>query len=112
MTARAHVEFDFIFDGVRLSIATKTDTGRLIRTFDPITTPIFAQEGETATPPTGRQAYLQLSDDEARAIYQALGEYFGTQVSDNRALRADYEAERRRVDKFIDAAVERLGVDR
>lgn len=115
MTAQAHVESDFIFDGIRLSIATKTDTGRLIRTWDPITNPTFVDSGaavvETELPP-GRRPYVQLTTDEARAVYQALAEYFGTQVSDNRLLRADYEAERRRVDKFIDASIERLGIDR
>jgi hypothetical protein len=109
VTARAHVESDFIFDGVRLMVATRTDTGRLVRTWDPITTPVFVQQGVNADdePAPGRRSYVQLTNDEARAIYQALAEYFGTQVSDNRLLRADYEAERRRVDKFIDASISR-----
>lgn len=105
MSARAHVESDFVFDGVRLKVLTRTDTGTLLRTWDGITTPHFLERGHTAAIvelPPGRQDYLQLTNEEARAVYQALGEYFGTQVSDNRLLRADYMAERARVDKLID----------
>lgn len=44
---------------------------------------------------------LQLDEDEARAVYEALAEYFGGTGHDTRALRRDYDAERARVDKLI-----------
>lgn len=45
--------------------------------------------------------WLNLPDDAARALYEALAEHFGHAGHDARALRADYNAERARVDKFI-----------
>jgi hypothetical protein len=101
VTARAHVESDFTFDGVKLMMMTKVDGGRILRTFD-LGEQTFVPSGEAGETPQGRVPYLRFTDEEARAVYQALGEYFGTQVSDNRLLRADYEAERRRVDRFIE----------
>jgi hypothetical protein len=51
-------------------------------------------------PPT-----LFLPEDVAEALYIALGSYFGS-PADSRQLRADYDAERRRVDKFIDVIIQ------
>lgn len=45
--------------------------------------------------------WLRLPDDVARAIYTALAEYYGHGANDVRTLRKDYEAERTRVDRFI-----------
>lgn len=45
---------------------------------------------------------LVLREDVARAVYEALADYFGHAGHDARALRKDYEAERRRVDKVLD----------
>lgn len=52
------------------------------------------------------QATLRLSEDVVRALYEELGRYFGGDVVDARRLRADYDAERGRVDKFIDALIQ------
>ena len=43
--------------------------------------------------------------DNARAIYEALADYFGHAGHDIRALRKDYDAERARVDKLIHHAI-------
>lgn len=52
-------------------------------------------------------AWLQLHDDVARAIYEALAEHYGHAGHDTRSLRRDYDDERRRVDKLIDATIAR-----
>lgn len=47
--------------------------------------------------------FLRFHDDDvARALYEALANYFGGTGHDTRALRKDYDAERERVDKMID----------
>lgn len=53
------------------------------------------------------QAKLMLSEDVVRALYEELGRYFGSDVVDARRLRQDYDDERGRVDKFIDALIRR-----
>ena len=110
MTSKAHVETDFIGDGIQLMVATKIQDGRLVRVWETNGESVFVRSGEAAVSvgPQGHMPFLRLSDEEGRAIYQALGEYFGTQVSDNRLLRQDYEAERARVDKFINSLVKSL----
>jgi hypothetical protein len=54
-----------------------------------------------ATAPT-----LVLEDDEARALLDALTRYYHG-AEDTRALRRDYDDERKRVDKMIGALIER-----
>ncbi|MEO1961522.1 MAG: hypothetical protein ABGW82_11240 [Paracoccus sp. (in: a-proteobacteria)] len=48
---------------------------------------------------------LSLRRDDARALYEALADLFGHTAQDARALRRDYEAERGRVDKMLDALI-------
>lgn len=43
---------------------------------------------------------LRIPTDAARALYDALAQHFGG-TSNSKQLRADYDAERARVDKFI-----------
>jgi len=61
--------------------------------------------GAEPTLPDDTVPYLQLSTDEARALYEALAEHFGHAGHDMRALRRDYEAERCRVDRLLDVLV-------
>ena len=49
---------------------------------------------------------LFLDQDAARALYEALADHFGHGGTDTRALRRDYEAERKRVDKMIDTVLD------
>lgn len=51
---------------------------------------------------------LVLSVDDARAIYEALGEHFGHAGASAAALRKDYDAERRRVDTLTAAVLNEL----
>jgi hypothetical protein len=50
---------------------------------------------EAAQPPP-----LRIPTDAARALYDALAQHFGG-TSNSKQLRVDYDAERARVDKFI-----------
>lgn len=61
-------------------------------------------EAGTAAP---GEAKIFLEEDVVRALYEELGRYFGGDAVDARRLRADYDAERGRVDKFIDALISR-----
>lgn len=44
---------------------------------------------------------LHIRVEDARAIYEALADFFGHSGHDTRALRKDYDAERGRVDKLL-----------
>jgi hypothetical protein len=96
--ARARAEYNPMRDSVSIVASPSQDTiviwGEVAyRTTNP----------DTAV--DAPEAHLHLREDLARALYEALGRYFGGDAVDARQLRQDYEAERRRVDKFIDAAI-------
>ena len=55
--------------------------------------------------PEGLSPWLELSEAAARALYADLAERFGGTAGDTRLLRADYVAERARVDKLTDALI-------
>lgn len=99
--ARVVVDHDLMRDGVRIAVSPRPGTVILwghatYRILDP-------DEPTTLDP----DAYLHLHEDVARAMYEALGRYFGGDAVDARRLRQDYDAERARVDKFIDATLNR-----
>lgn len=50
-------------------------------------------------------SWLRLSEEDARAIYEALADHYGHTGHDTRALRRDYDAERARVDKLLGYAI-------
>lgn len=92
---RAHIEYDPARLGVRLAVRrqnhvlTWTDPG------------VHFPEGAEAVNQRD-DVWLHLQEDDARAIYEALADYFGHAGHDTRALRRDYEAERARVDRLIE----------
>lgn len=99
--AKAKAVYDPAIDAVSLSIspypgAVFTWSQRQLEIVD---------TSQGAEAPTGTK--LHLEEDVCRALYEALGRYFGGDVVDARRLRADYDAERGRVDKFIAALIER-----
>ena len=100
MSARAKAEYDPMMDRVRISVSPKSGA---ILNWGMVSVVRIADE-HTAMELTP-EAYLPLDEDVARAMYEALGRYFGGDAVDARRLRADYDAERQRVDKFIDAAI-------
>lgn len=94
--ARALVRHDLERDGV--SIAIRRQGGGIL---DFTTRTEFSEDG--ATDSAAKPLYLR--DEEARALYEALGRHFGGDAVSNVRLRSDYDAERRRVDKMIDALI-------
>lgn len=83
-------------DGVAIYVIRYGERSREVRTADGRWQAILeAQQAE----PTFR-----IGEDEARALLEALIRSFEG-AEDTRQLRKDYEAERLRVDKFIDALV-------
>lgn len=95
---QAHVAFDHHHFGVRIHIRT----GYMLRPFDGgpwVTIP----EGDARLSQTDEdRTTLRLTEEEARALYDALGDYLGHAGASTQALRRDYDAERKRVDRFID----------
>jgi hypothetical protein len=100
--AIAQATYNPMHDGV--SIIVSPEPNAVIHWGDPtvVRTP---PEASAMEPPT--DAYLRIPEHVARAMYEALGRYFGGDAVDARRLRQDYDAERKRVDKFIDAAIAR-----
>lgn len=64
---------------------------------------IHVPEDPTVQAP--EEAWLHIHEDHARAIYEALADYFGHSGHDTRALRRDYDNERQRVDRMINALI-------
>lgn len=102
MTSKARAEFDPTSFGVR--IAVKRDYGHrseLLLWERPIVTEYDEEDRATER----EESWLRLPEDDARAIYDALADHFGHAGHDTRALRRDYDAERGRVDKMLDAFI-------
>lgn len=93
MTARAHIEDDFLRDGVAIYLGQKHDGVTDVMAFDD---PTWVRSDTAVT--TGPS--LRLPESVARALYDALAVHFHG-VSDTQTLRTDYLAERRRVDQLI-----------
>lgn len=100
MTARAWVEPDPRAWGIRIAIAP--EQGQIV-TWPESAAVRLITEGEQLD----ESDWLTLHDDTARALHEALAQHFGYGAVDARQLRADYDAERRRVDKLIDATIAR-----
>lgn len=100
MTSVARVEFDPMMMGIR--IALMRDHGGGTRDLFQWEAPSLKRydAGEVAAEP-GDADWLRLQDEDARALYEALADYFGHAGHDTRALRKDYDAERGRVDGLI-----------
>jgi hypothetical protein len=101
MTTKAVVEFDPRSFGLRVAIQRQHPDGvRETLSWKPVAV-------VTTTGPTEPldEAWLQLPEDDLRALYEALADHFGHSGHDVRALRRDYDAERGRVDKLIENLV-------
>lgn len=96
MSAKAYVEADFMYDGVKIALVLhRTDTSSQVMTWSPT---VQELGHDTAAPD---DAFLRLSDTAARALYEALAAHYGGNLIDATRLRKDYDAERARVDVFI-----------
>ena len=100
MTAKARVEYDVLRDGVRIFVRANN----LALSFPPTDQVLVSDDTESST----QVEPLRLREDEARAVYEALAAYYGGLGADMTALRRDYDAERKRVDKFIDWQLRRI----
>lgn len=94
---RARAEFDPRGFGVKIAVAQAVNESehRVLIWGDPVVRTV--DRGVVLD----EDAFLHLDEDAARAMYEALADYFGGTGHDTRALRKDYDAERARVDKFI-----------
>ena len=99
-TTQAHVAFDPSRFGVLIQIRRH----RELRAFDG-GGPVPIPDGRPLGHEDAERATLRIEEDEAHALYEALGEYFGHAGASTMALRADYNAERKRVDRLIEAVI-------
>lgn len=98
MAARAYAERDILGRGIRLSVSP--DENQIILWGPPAVK--ILDPGVMAP----EDARLFLPDESARAVYEALADYFGHAGHDIRSLRKDYDAERQRVDRLIGHLIE------
>lgn len=92
--AKARAEYDFERDGVTIYVRA---TQNIALSFN--TTRVFVEDPAALVPDLEP---LRLELDVARAVYEALSEFFGGSHTDARMLRRDYDAERKRVDKMLE----------
>lgn len=97
-TWRARAEYDPYRAGVKIVVGRPIGEQRS----EVIVWPQSITVRQTAPPTSAAEdEYLRIDEDAARAMYEALADYFGGAGNDTRALRKDYDAERKRVDAFI-----------
>lgn len=97
MIARAYVQRDFARFGVSVWLGRFGDeTVDLVEPSELVLRRTSRDEAATVQEPS-----LRIPEDMARALLDALTEHFGG-YSDMQRLHADYQAERKRVDKMID----------
>lgn len=97
---RARAEVDWQMDGVSVRILQRIGNAAYLYSFD--TNRVYS-DAESIVPDTEAHP-LRLPEGAARALYEALGEYFGGRpvaITD----REDLKVERGRVDKLQDAMV-------
>lgn len=102
MTSEAHVEFDPMGMGVRIMLRRRSEGGKVYLLWPELPLLTFVRDDEVRIDPDiERQVWLRLYEDDARAVYEELADYFGHAGHDIRALRKDYDSERTRVDRLI-----------
>lgn len=95
MTWRIAVTPDAAFDGVAIQIGRRFADGTLQGL-------VFTQDVTTREPGASWPVpSMQLTDDLARALLDALAEHYGNS-SGGRQQRGDFEHERARVDRLVD----------
>lgn len=103
MASQAHAEYDIMRGGVRIMVRRAVEGGHvLFRWPEPVMQFVLADgHGSSVDQADEHEAWLRLGEDDARAVYEELADYFGHAGHDIRALRKDYDSERTRVDRLI-----------
>lgn len=104
MTARAHTRFNLAAGGVDLAVTFGEREHRQVACWDGQYIVRSLEEPSSVDDPAH---WLTMPEDMARAMYEALADYFGHSGNDTRALRRDYDSERKRVDDLIAAVIRR-----
>lgn len=102
---RAHIQPDYTrFSGIAIYLTKRgpNDTTDVMLPVNPTWCTYQAHEAAELS----QQPSLRLPDDMARALLDALSAHYGG-TTDVRTLRKDYDAERSRVDRLLDAAIKR-----
>lgn len=101
MNWKAHLKYEPESDTVRMNLHAAVDGGAIIVLDDGTEHRIF-NATEALALPEGRCAGLRIPEDAVGPLFVALAKYVGA-VEHPQQLRSDYEHERGRVDKLIDA---------
>lgn len=100
MTTRAHVDIDYSTFGIKAMIAEYWPD-RPVRPYIVDGNTIrLGPELDTSRLPDGQEPTLRIDEDAARALLDALLDYFRG-GSDTRNLRKDFEREQSRVDDLL-----------
>lgn len=102
MSSKGYVKDDWQMGGVALAVLRDRPSGaRELLTWVAGEVKVLDREGSASDPAERWDSWLRIPEEDARALYEALGEHFGHAGHDIRALRKDYDAERGRVDRLI-----------
>lgn len=101
MSTKAYVKDDWQRDGIKIAVIRERGPHRELLTWTLGEVRVL-EERSYANPEDDSESYMHIQEDDARALYEALAEHFGHAGHDIRALRKDYDAERKRVDKMLD----------
>lgn len=100
MTTKAIVQDDWQRDGIKVAVIRERHGRRELLTWTLGEVRVL-EEATYDRPEDDPESYLHIQEDDARALYEALADHFGHAGHDIRALRKDYDAERKRVDGLI-----------
>lgn len=102
MTYQATVESDYFRHGVKIHMRDRRIDGAIyaVDFGDVVVSAITDATSEPSSEP------LRLDEDAARAMYEALARHFGG-APDMAVIRRDYDHEKSRVDKMLDALIRR-----
>ena len=101
MTSKGYVKDDWERDGVAVAILRERGSRRKLLTWSAGEVRVLDDDGRSR-PEDDSESFLHIQEDDARALYEALADHFGHAGHDIRALRRDYDSERKRVDGLIE----------
>lgn len=104
MTTHVQIKEDILGRHLEVNVAKSHPDGSGVAYSFPCPTEFYVAAGTRAD--VFAIEPLRLEQDAARALYEALRKHFGA-APETASLRADFEHERTRVDKMIDAMLER-----